>query len=1356
MSATPNRVQAVFLAAVEIENTSDRRALLDRECAGDPELRDRIEALLRAHEQPQSLLDSPTPAADDSPTGPFDPVAGSRPPGEVAGAVIANRYKLVEPIGEGGMGSVWVAEQTAPIRRLVALKLVKPGMDSTSVLTRFEAERQALALMDHPHIAKILDAGTTESGRPFFVMELVKGLPLTEYCDARRLPISNRLELFQQICAAVQHAHQKGIIHRDLKPTNILVTEHDGRPNPKVIDFGLAKALHSPHLLTERTLFTAFGAVVGTPLYMAPEQVATNALDVDTRADIYALGVILYELLTGTTPLEKRRVKAAAWDEFMRLIRDEEPPKPSTRLSSADALPSIAALRHTEPAKLGKLIRGDLDWIVMKSLEKDRNRRYETADALALDVARYLQDEPVLAGPPSAAYWLRKFVKRNRTRVISAMVFVVVLIVGAVGSTLFAIQASRNEAEAVKARGDAVTQAGLATQNAAEAKAEAERVRGMLHAANMGRAQDALRGGRIARTRQLLEEMRPEFGKTDLRGFEWHYLWNLLHAGRDVANIHSAGGGTLNWNTDCPALSSDGRWAASARMAPLDYKQPADGKPPPLMRGTFNYWIRVWDTATGQIVFARDASHPNKGGQGIGHDVAICPSAGLAAWGLDRSITVYDVAANTERKVITLDHPLGFRQRHEDGPVAPVLLFDPTGAQIAALTLVETKAPGSGRTMRTFQLEVREVASGRRLLEVPPTDSWVPRAVGFSADGTQLAVRYGRNGPFTPGKANPQLMQSRIAVWNIGDDKPRFELPASDDQLVTYPFTADGRWLALIRGRAVALYDAATGQPGRVYDRSEQPVRTFAFARDGLALAVGDATGTITIFADRGDVLDVLYGHETEVSSLALRPDGRLVSYARDGLVKEWAPGRSRTAISAGPPTFFSGWDMNRHALTVRHNSWVRHPGGKLVEPEYAVWDTATGMAVLRRPLALPGINSMEASPSATSLSPDGRRVVVSLAAGRDQGTLVERYGVFALIPPVPPEGLAGVARLAWSVVGRTTFVARTEIVDVATGRERLVLPIDLGTARWSLKARYVSLHVRNPSLPPGQVQLGEESIWDMKADPPQRRQLETPRPAPLASWRSGLVWFSSDERFFTVLGAIPRDVKMPFGPADHYLSRWEVATGRLVFSQPFPDPLVSREDKFVVSPAGDRLARLTGVEIAHGMPGSRPPALELWDIQPDGAISRLWTVDTRWAQERDDLPTYFAYPFIAVDFSPDGRRLFVIGENETRAWDLAMGGAPIVYKGKRGVPAAVAHSPDDRRLVMVTAPEREDAARPAMAELRVWDLTTGQELLSMPIPVRMPHSGTSGWAHFDGQQLRLLGGGREELSAYLLDGKPR
>ncbi len=322
-------------------------------------------------------------------------------------------YRLLQKIGEGGMGVVCMAEQEKPLHRKVALKIIKPGMDTAQVIARFEAERQALALMDHPNIAKVLDAGTTDTGRPYFVMDLVKGIPITRYCDEAKLSPSERLSLFIPVCQAIQHAHQKGIIHRDIKPSNVMVTLQDGQPVAKVIDFGVAKAIDER--LTERTLFTQYGAIIGTPEYMSPEQAVLSGLDVDTRSDVYSLGVLLYELLTGTTPLRRETLREAAIDEILRRIREEEPQRPSTRLSdSKDALLSISAQRQTEPARLTKLVRGELDWIVMKSLEKDRTRRYETANGLARDIQHYLDGDAVEAGPPTTSYKLRRFARKHR------------------------------------------------------------------------------------------------------------------------------------------------------------------------------------------------------------------------------------------------------------------------------------------------------------------------------------------------------------------------------------------------------------------------------------------------------------------------------------------------------------------------------------------------------------------------------------------------------------------------------------------------------------------------------------------------------------------------------------------------------------------------------------------------------------------------------------------------------------------------------------------------------------------------------------------------------------------------------
>jgi serine/threonine protein kinase/WD40 repeat protein len=435
MPAEPRRdVKEIFGEALEIPDADARRAFLDRRCDDDAELRRRLDALLAAHDAPASALERPLAVAAET-------ITVATPTARDAGAVLAGKYKLLEPIGEGGMGQVWVADQLAPLRRRVAVKVIKPGMDSRAVLARFEAERQALALMDHPNIARVLDAGTAEDGRPFFAMELVKGVPITEFCDARRLAPRERLALFVPVCAAVQHAHQKGIIHRDLKPSNVLVALHDDEPVPKVIDFGVAKAVGQQ--LTEKTVYTGFGALVGTPAYMAPEQATLNQLDVDTRTDVYALGVLLYELLAGSPPFEPERLKRAALDEVLRLVREEEPPRPSARLSTSGQRASLAAVRRSDPESLSRLIRGELDWIVMKALEKDRNRRYDTATSFAADVRRYLDGDAVQAHPPGAIYRSRKFARKHRAALTTAGLFAALLVSGTLVSTWQAVRATR-------------------------------------------------------------------------------------------------------------------------------------------------------------------------------------------------------------------------------------------------------------------------------------------------------------------------------------------------------------------------------------------------------------------------------------------------------------------------------------------------------------------------------------------------------------------------------------------------------------------------------------------------------------------------------------------------------------------------------------------------------------------------------------------------------------------------------------------------------------------------------------------------------------------------------------------------
>ncbi len=477
---------AHYIEAIERGETPDREKLI----AENPALADGVRRFFTDYDRLQ--LTNLQPAAQHvNPEATFIPQHEPQP-----GTIFGGRYKLLQNIGEGGMGSVWVAEQKQPVRRKVAIKLVKAGMDSKQVLARFEAERQALAMMDHPNIAKVFDGGITEHGRPYFVMEYVKGVPFTEYCDKARLSLKERLNLFIPVCQAVQHAHHKGIVHRDLKPSNILICLYDGKPVPKVIDFGLAKAMHQQ--LTEQSIFTAHGVMVGTPLYMSPEQAEHNNLDVDTRTDIYSLGVVLYELLTGTTPLEREQLRTAAYNEVLRLIKEVEPPRPSTRLSGSDSLPSIAAQRSIDPRHLQKSVAGDLDWIVMKSLEKERSRRYETANGLVRDIERFLNDEAVEACPPSRIYQVKKYLKKHKLQTIASFAVFLAMGVGTAAASWGWFQATEAEKSVLKSLADVTKErdakkealsresAALASEAAQRDLAERELIEGILRPIGYG------------------------------------------------------------------------------------------------------------------------------------------------------------------------------------------------------------------------------------------------------------------------------------------------------------------------------------------------------------------------------------------------------------------------------------------------------------------------------------------------------------------------------------------------------------------------------------------------------------------------------------------------------------------------------------------------------------------------------------------------------------------------------------------------------------------------------------------------------------------------------------------------------
>jgi len=593
----PTREEALAALALE-KPVEERAAWLDQECGADASLRQRVEAMLAAHQAGEGE----TLPSDTKPAIPFDLPDSAD---ETIGVTIG-RYKLREKLGEGGCGVVYVAEQEQPVRRRVALKVIKLGMDTKQVVARFEAERQALAMMDHPNIAKVLDGGTTESGRPYFVMELVRGIRITDYCDQNNLSTKERLDLFIQVCHAIQHAHQKGIIHRDIKPSNILVTLHDGVPVPKVIDFGIAKATEGR--LTDATVYTQLHQFIGTPAYMSPEQAEMSGLDIDTRSDIYSLGVLLYELLTGKTPFDAKELIDSGIDAMLKTIREKEPPGPSTRLtqelvgaeevgrvtpcapSSGQSTSTGGAHGVTRPTSKSEeevrassrrllriketitLLRGDLDWIVMKCLEKDRTRRYETANGLAADLKRYFNNEPVVARPPSAAYKFQKAWRRNKLAYTAVMAVAVALVAGVVGTSVGLFRAEREQAKAEKAaaRATAASREALESSELAKAKAGALETNLCFNLIALAHRELTSEPANVKRAKQLLDE-----GPPWLQNWEWDYLRRRRF--QEPLVLRDSG----EKRVYCVAFSPEGRYLATGGN---------DGK------------VRIWDLAGPSLV----------------------------------------------------------------------------------------------------------------------------------------------------------------------------------------------------------------------------------------------------------------------------------------------------------------------------------------------------------------------------------------------------------------------------------------------------------------------------------------------------------------------------------------------------------------------------------------------------------------------------------------------------------------------------------------------------------------------------------------------------------------------------------
>jgi len=898
--------------------------------------------MLAAHDAPQSLLDRVAPAAPPGPATENYVAAELIPPGTTIGP-----YKLLEQIGEGGFGVVFMAEQAQPVRRKVALKVLKPGMDTRQVVGRFEAERQALAIMDHPNIAKVFDGGATASGRPYFVMELVKGVPITAFCDQNHLRPRQRLELFVSVCQAVQHAHQKGIIHRDLKPSNILVTVHDTTPVAKVIDFGVAKALGQE--LTEKTLFTGFAQMVGTPLYMSPEQAGQSGLDIDTRSDIYSLGVLLYELLTGTTPVGKERFKQAAYDEIRRIIREEDPPKPSTRISTlGQAAETVSANRGLELVRLSRLVRGELDWIVMKALEKDRTRRYDTAAAFAADVQRYLAEEPVLACPASAGYRLRKFARRHKRAVMTASGIAVAVVLAVASLVAGTLLFQQEQARTAQARFHAATD--LA---AAESQARS-RLETQLYRQRIALAEREWSANNLSRMEALLDQCPAE-----PRGWEWHYLKRLRYSTLRPLPHESP---VLS-----VAFSDDDQYLASTTK---------DG------------FIRLSRAKTGQELRQWRAHEENA------TTVRFSPDGRYLATGSwDKTVKVWDV-----QKILQGEGNEPLRRLEHTDRVWN-LSFSPDGRRLASAGGREADEQG--------ELKVWDMKTGQEALTM--SFIWAVRCVQFSPDGQRLATasadlvtlwdahtgqeQFTCRDPhgnlqavaFSPDGRRLAMVGGHLAVhpdrevkvWDAQTGKEVFSLRGHVGGLRSVTFSPDGRRLASAgMDQTVKLWDAATGQEILTLRGHLDNIWGVVFSPDGQQLASASVDTTVRIWD--ASILErpkpehlTLHGHEGAVTDVAFHPtDGRsLASAGTDGTVRVWDAWSGKEVYTLpGPPA------------AVRQKLAYSTDGGRLAvirgvqDAPVKIWDTTSAKETH-------SLRGQTAPDVCVAFSPDGRHVA---SAGYD------------------------------------------------------------------------------------------------------------------------------------------------------------------------------------------------------------------------------------------------------------------------------------------------------------------------------------------------------------------------------------
>jgi WD40 repeat protein/serine/threonine protein kinase len=1313
----------IFVAALHQPGPAERRAFLDRAC-GDPDARARVEALLAAHEGLGSFLEGPAGAPPG--TGTYEPAEA---PAAIAAATVTagsmvGPYKLLEVIGEGGMGAVWMASQAEPIRRRVAVKVVKAGMDSKRVLARFEAERQALALMDHPNIARVLDAGATPAGRPYFVMELVKGVPITKYCDERHLTPRQRLELFMPVCHAIQHAHQKGIVHRDIKPSNVLVALYDDHPVPKVIDFGIAKAVGQQ--LTERTVHTGFGDVVGTLEYMSPEQASFNQLDVDTRSDIYSLGVLLYELLAGSPPFTREDLERAGILEMLRLIREQEPSRPSTKLSTADGLPTLAAKRGTEPVRLTRLVRGELDWIVMKALEKDRGRRYETANGFAADVQRYLADEPVLACPPSAWYRFRKSARRHRAALATGALIATLLAVGTVVSTWLAIRATDAER---------LAEDRLETEKEERARAvraEQERKRQLVGAKlaqaragrwshQVGQRFDGLRAlteaAALARElemdasvfQDLRDEMVACLALADIRplGGPWEGFpaGSIFALGFD-ADLGRYARSDAKGNIEVRQVEGDRllarllgygggveemRFSQEGSLLAVQYGRQIPGQPTS---------FQVWDWRRKVVVFQPKFSVD--GGRAFRPD-----GRQLVLGRKDGTFTMYETAHWTEAARLKVDFPVAHLAYHPDGtrlafsgggkvevwdiatgkplyrmpaPQAEFLAWHPDGDLLAAGCADRKVHLWDGTTGRPHaalgghqnggvlvafaaggDLAVSTAWDGTSRL----WDPWAGRELlRFMGDARSVS-RDGRRLASRAGRT--------LAVWEVNPGREYLTLPARPGRLANWGISPDGRWLVtggdwcrvwdVVRRKEVATLPLAV-----VLDAAFHPDggELFTSGHDGLYRWSFGVAGEILRIRPTARLLP-----PGRLERLGLDRDGRLLAVARMDrgggaiLDVENPPGPVPPLEHANAISATLSPD-GRWAATGTHNGFgVR------------VWDARTGKRVAE---LIP-----DARLSRPIFSPDGRWLLT--ATGTEFG--IWEPGTWRPVRKIAREQTGDVpAAAAFAPGGKVLAVADSlttvRLFDTETWRPlaRLQGP----DADLIKEVGFTPDGTRLLVSSPGEVirvwdlrqvreRLAEAGLdWDQPAYPPALP------PADVKPVRAEVDFgearrFTGHTREINSLARSPTGDRAFSAADDGSVRVWDVKAGAEIRRfEGHKGPVFS----VAVSPTGRR-----ALSAGH-----------------DGAVC-LWDADTGRELHRSTTP---GVECTSVAFSPCGRNaLFGASDGSVRLWDVDAWKEVRRFDHTPGL-WSVAFSPEGARALTA-------GGNQGKALVRLWDLASGKEV---------------------------------------------